>query len=111
MNTNNENTLNISSFFSVCMCVCVSLVEFLFWASLCLTHLSKMAEDLMLYSTKEFSFITLSDAYRSVCVLLCDPIAHDLHNSGLNDYCILWLCATCELQLFNNIYCFSVSPV
>uniref|UniRef100_A0AAQ5ZCN4 Argininosuccinate lyase n=1 Tax=Amphiprion ocellaris TaxID=80972 RepID=A0AAQ5ZCN4_AMPOC len=38
-------------------------VEFLFWASLCLTHLSKMAEDLMLYSTKEFSFIALSDAY------------------------------------------------
>uniref|UniRef100_A0A8C5HIJ5 Argininosuccinate lyase n=1 Tax=Gouania willdenowi TaxID=441366 RepID=A0A8C5HIJ5_GOUWI len=37
--------------------------EFLFWASLCLTHLSKMAEDLMLYSTKEFSFVTLSDAY------------------------------------------------
>uniref|UniRef100_A0A8C9XC13 Argininosuccinate lyase n=1 Tax=Sander lucioperca TaxID=283035 RepID=A0A8C9XC13_SANLU len=48
-------------FFYVCMCV--SLAEFLFWASLCLTHLSKMAEDLMLYSTKEFSFITLSDAY------------------------------------------------
>lgn len=39
------------------------VLEFLFWASLCLTHLSKMAEDLMLYSTKEFSFITLSDAY------------------------------------------------
>ncbi|XP_035523019.1 LOW QUALITY PROTEIN: argininosuccinate lyase [Morone saxatilis] len=39
------------------------VVEFLFWASLSLTHLSKMAEDLMLYSTKEFSFITLSDAY------------------------------------------------
>ncbi|KAM9729718.1 argininosuccinate lyase [Menidia menidia] len=39
------------------------VVEFLFWASLCLTHLSKMAEDLLLYSTKEFSFITLSDAY------------------------------------------------
>lgn len=39
-------------------------VEFLFWASLCSTHLSKMAEDLMLYSTKEFSFVTLSDAYR-----------------------------------------------
>uniref|UniRef100_A0A672HK12 Argininosuccinate lyase n=1 Tax=Salarias fasciatus TaxID=181472 RepID=A0A672HK12_SALFA len=37
--------------------------EFLFWASLCLTHLSKMAEDLLLYSTKEFSFVTLSDAY------------------------------------------------
>uniref|UniRef100_A0A8C2ZQA0 Argininosuccinate lyase n=1 Tax=Cyclopterus lumpus TaxID=8103 RepID=A0A8C2ZQA0_CYCLU len=40
------------------------VAEFLFWASLCLTHLSKMAEDLMLYSTKEFSFISLSDAYR-----------------------------------------------
>uniref|UniRef100_A0A8C2ZN53 Argininosuccinate lyase n=1 Tax=Cyclopterus lumpus TaxID=8103 RepID=A0A8C2ZN53_CYCLU len=37
------------------------VAEFLFWASLCLTHLSKMAEDLMLYSTKEFSFISLSD--------------------------------------------------
>uniref|UniRef100_A0A8C1Q5R9 Argininosuccinate lyase n=1 Tax=Cyprinus carpio TaxID=7962 RepID=A0A8C1Q5R9_CYPCA len=37
--------------------------EFLFWASMCLTHLSKMAEDLILYSTKEFSFITLTDAY------------------------------------------------
>ncbi|XP_064208911.1 argininosuccinate lyase [Anguilla rostrata] len=39
------------------------VVEFLFWGSLCLTHLSKMAEDLLLYSTKEFSFVTLSDAY------------------------------------------------
>ncbi|XP_030638117.1 argininosuccinate lyase [Chanos chanos] len=39
------------------------VVEFLFWASMCLTHLSKMAEDLILYTTKEFSFITLSDAY------------------------------------------------
>lgn len=39
------------------------VLEFLFWASLCLTHLSKMAEDLLLYSTKEFSFIILSDAY------------------------------------------------
>uniref|UniRef100_A0A8C1SVG8 Argininosuccinate lyase n=1 Tax=Cyprinus carpio TaxID=7962 RepID=A0A8C1SVG8_CYPCA len=37
--------------------------EFLFWGSMCLTHLSKMAEDLILYSTKEFSFITLTDAY------------------------------------------------
>ncbi|XP_057677221.1 argininosuccinate lyase isoform X2 [Corythoichthys intestinalis] len=39
------------------------VAEFLFWASLCATHLSKMAEDLLMYSTKEFSFITLSDAY------------------------------------------------
>uniref|UniRef100_A0A8B9HXR9 argininosuccinate lyase n=1 Tax=Astyanax mexicanus TaxID=7994 RepID=A0A8B9HXR9_ASTMX len=40
------------------------VAEFLFWGSMCLTHLSKMAEDLILYSTKEFSFISLSDAYR-----------------------------------------------
>lgn len=46
-----------------------SSAEFLFWSSLCLTHLSKMAEDLLLYSTKEFSFITLSDAYRYDCLL------------------------------------------
>ncbi|XP_013376051.1 PREDICTED: argininosuccinate lyase [Chinchilla lanigera] len=39
------------------------VVEFLFWASLCATHLSRMAEDLILYSTKEFSFVQLSDAY------------------------------------------------
>ncbi|XP_061658531.1 argininosuccinate lyase isoform X1 [Syngnathoides biaculeatus] len=39
------------------------VAEFLFWASLCATHLSKMAEDLLLYSTKEFSFVSLSDAY------------------------------------------------
>ncbi|KAI1903463.1 hypothetical protein AGOR_G00027450 [Albula goreensis] len=39
------------------------VAEFLFWSSLCLSHLSKMAEDLIIYSTKEFSFVTLSDAY------------------------------------------------
>ncbi|XP_025779056.1 argininosuccinate lyase isoform X3 [Puma concolor] len=39
------------------------VAEFLFWASLCMTHLSRMAEDLILYGTKEFSFVQLSDAY------------------------------------------------
>ncbi|XP_078598355.1 argininosuccinate lyase-like [Branchiostoma floridae x Branchiostoma japonicum] len=39
------------------------VVEFLFWASLTATHLSKWAEDLIIYSSKEFSFISLSDAY------------------------------------------------
>uniref|UniRef100_A0A671N8S1 Argininosuccinate lyase n=1 Tax=Sinocyclocheilus anshuiensis TaxID=1608454 RepID=A0A671N8S1_9TELE len=46
-----------------CVCVYFWTAEFLFWASMCITHLSKMAEDLILYSTKEFSFITLTDAY------------------------------------------------
>lgn len=39
------------------------VAEFLFWASMCMTHLSKMSEDLIIYSTKEFGFVTLSDAY------------------------------------------------
>lgn len=40
------------------------IAEFLFWASMAATHLSKLAEDLVLYCTKEFSYVTLSDAYR-----------------------------------------------
>ena len=33
------------------------------WASLTGIHLSRFAEDLIVYSTKEFSFVQLSDAY------------------------------------------------
>nr|XP_039324515.1 argininosuccinate lyase-like [Saimiri boliviensis boliviensis]XP_039324516.1 argininosuccinate lyase-like [Saimiri boliviensis boliviensis]XP_039335002.1 argininosuccinate lyase-like isoform X2 [Saimiri boliviensis boliviensis]XP_039335003.1 argininosuccinate lyase-like isoform X2 [Saimiri boliviensis boliviensis] len=33
------------------------VAEFLFWASFCMTHLSRMARDLILYGTKEFSFV------------------------------------------------------
>ncbi|ELT94555.1 hypothetical protein CAPTEDRAFT_159436 [Capitella teleta] len=39
------------------------VVEILMWASLNATHLSRLAEDLIIYSTKEFAFISLSDAY------------------------------------------------
>ncbi|MEE6469745.1 hypothetical protein FKM82_008751 [Ascaphus truei] len=39
------------------------IAEFLFWATLCTTHLSKVSEDLIIYSTKEFGFVNLSDAY------------------------------------------------
>ncbi|KAL8584782.1 hypothetical protein ACOMHN_035701 [Nucella lapillus] len=39
------------------------VAEFLFWASLLSVHLSRWAEDLILYCTKEFAFVTLSDAY------------------------------------------------
>uniref|UniRef100_A0A4W3JWR2 Argininosuccinate lyase n=1 Tax=Callorhinchus milii TaxID=7868 RepID=A0A4W3JWR2_CALMI len=44
-------------------CFLPSPPEFLFWCSLCLTHLSKVAEDLIIYSSKEFGFVILSDAY------------------------------------------------
>jgi argininosuccinate lyase len=41
------------------------VIEFMMWASLTTTHLSRMSEDLIIYSSAEFGFITLSDAYRS----------------------------------------------
>lgn len=40
------------------------IVEWLQWASLTMIHMSRMAEDLIIYSTAEFGFVTLSDAYR-----------------------------------------------
>lgn len=39
------------------------IVEFMMWASLTMTHISRMAEDLIVYSTAEFGFVQLSDAY------------------------------------------------
>ena len=39
------------------------VVEMLMWASLFSVHVSKMAEDLIIYSSSEFGFVVLSDAY------------------------------------------------
>ena len=39
------------------------IAEFMFWASLTMTHLSSLAEDLIIYSSREFSFVTIADAY------------------------------------------------
>ena len=39
------------------------VAEFLFWATLVQTHLSRLAEDLVLYSTAEFGFVEVDDAY------------------------------------------------
>jgi argininosuccinate lyase len=39
------------------------VVEFLFGASMIGLHLSRLAEDIILYSTSEFGFVTLADAY------------------------------------------------
>lgn len=39
------------------------ITEWLFWASLMMNHMSRLAEDLIIYSTAEFGFITCSDAY------------------------------------------------
>eukprot|EP01063_Lacrimia_lanifica_P011234 TRINITY_DN18056_c0_g1_i1.p2 TRINITY_DN18056_c0_g1~~TRINITY_DN18056_c0_g1_i1.p2 ORF type:complete len:470 (+),score=222.63 TRINITY_DN18056_c0_g1_i1:61-1470(+) len=39
------------------------VAEFLFAASLCLVHFSRIAEDLCIYCTAEFKFVTLADKY------------------------------------------------
>ena len=39
------------------------VAEYLFCASLMATHLSRFAEDLIIYSTSEFGFVKMSDAY------------------------------------------------
>jgi len=39
------------------------VVEFLAWAALVQVHLSQLSEDLILWSTREFGFVELDDAY------------------------------------------------
>ncbi len=39
------------------------IIEFLFWASLVQVHISRLAEDLILYASAEFGFVTLDDAF------------------------------------------------
>ncbi len=39
------------------------VAEFLFWAALTGIHLSRWAEDLIFWSSREFGFVTLADAY------------------------------------------------
>ena len=39
------------------------IAEFLFWAALLGVHLSRWAEDLVIWSSREFGFVTLADAY------------------------------------------------
>lgn len=39
------------------------VAEFLFWSSLTAVHLSRLAEDLIIYSTEEFGFVRLADEF------------------------------------------------
>lgn len=39
------------------------ILEFLSWAAILQVHLSRLAEDLIIYSSREFSFVELDDAY------------------------------------------------
>ena len=38
-------------------------MEFLFWASLLGTHFSRLAEDLIIFSTPTFGLVHIADAY------------------------------------------------
>lgn len=39
------------------------VVEVLFWSTLFMNHISRLSEDLIIYSTAEFGFVQLNDAY------------------------------------------------
>ena len=39
------------------------IAEFLFWATMTMVHLSRFAEDLIIYSSREFGYVTVADAY------------------------------------------------
>jgi argininosuccinate lyase len=39
------------------------IIEFLFSSSMIMLHMSRFAEDLILYSSSEFGFVALADAY------------------------------------------------
>lgn len=63
-------------------------VSFLFWAALTGVHLSRMAEALILYSTTEFGFVTLADAYSTGSSLMpqkrnADPLELVRGKSGI----------------------------
>ena len=40
------------------------IAEFLFWAALTGVHLSRLAEDLVFWSSREFGFVMMADAYQ-----------------------------------------------
>lgn len=41
------------------------LIEFVFAAALCMTHLSRLSEDLIIWSSQEFGFVLLPDSFAS----------------------------------------------
>ena len=41
------------------------IVEFLSSTSICMTHLSKLSEEVIIWSTEEFGFVTLSEQFTS----------------------------------------------
>jgi argininosuccinate lyase len=45
------------------------VADFLYWASMTMIHISRLAEDLIVYSSAEFGYISLADAYRQAALM------------------------------------------
>lgn len=48
--------------------------DFMYWCNMVMIHLSRICEDLIIYSSKEFGFVSLHDSYRLVVVFGCGQI-------------------------------------
>ena len=56
------------------------IIEFLFSSSMIMLHMSRFAEDLILYSSSEFGFVALADAYSTGRCELSPPAPSSLGN-------------------------------
>lgn len=54
------------------------IIDFLYWSSLTSIHLSRWSEDIIIYSSNEFSFIKLSDKYSTGSSLM--PVSYKFFN-------------------------------
>lgn len=105
-------------------CACLFPVEFLFWSSLVGSHLSRLAEDVILYSTREFGYIKLSDAYATGSSLMpqkknpdsmelirgkAGTLAGNVRFSGYNGFqgIMLLLSLKCLFYLLVSCFCLS----
>lgn len=46
------------------------------WAAMLMGHISRISEDLIIYSTAEFGFLKLSDAYSTGSSLMPQKVGH-----------------------------------
>ena len=74
------------------------VAETQFWAALCSTHLSRFAEDLIIYSSLQFGYVRLSDAYSTGSSLMPqkkNPDALELIRWGRRACVVCVACVAC----------------
>lgn len=88
------------------------------WASLTTTHLSRISEDFIIYSSAEFGFIALSDAYRyalAVVPLLSESMADEPFSVLVRVLCpkrripTRWNCFAARLAAYSDMSVFGTS--